>query len=275
MSDEYDEQDRIQRALNAAKKRELEERYGAHFSEPNPDLPPDIEAQWLHNIEEFERQFEHAKRIKVREYVGNPQFKSLEEIPPDQRERELDSILEYLDLHGVVVDFLCDVPVEDAYRFVTVELMEEETDDVRMEGMRKHFCYEDFHPNAEYDAKTSAEHFLWDLFERHTEYVLRGFAEDEMYDQDGSPMSHDQLNRMLQQFYKRYSLITSHNETILDCTVEGDYATVRVQTEWRGLDAAADHYITHSGVSVLRLKKSPYNGYDVIQANVVGWEKEF
>jgi hypothetical protein len=41
---EESREDRIQRALNESKKRELEEKYGAHFSEDESRLPPEIEA---------------------------------------------------------------------------------------------------------------------------------------------------------------------------------------------------------------------------------------
>lgn len=50
-----DEEQRIRRALNESKKRELEEKYGEHFSEPNPELSPDMESQWLNNIEELKK----------------------------------------------------------------------------------------------------------------------------------------------------------------------------------------------------------------------------
>ena len=43
----HNETESIQRALNDAKKRELEEKYGGTFHSSDPNLPPDIEADWL------------------------------------------------------------------------------------------------------------------------------------------------------------------------------------------------------------------------------------
>src|SRR3989304_5174624 len=83
-----EEQERIQKALNEAKKRELQEKYGAQFSEDRSALPPDIESQWLNHIEEFERQFEHAGRVTLQKFLGNPTFTPLAEIPPDRLESE-------------------------------------------------------------------------------------------------------------------------------------------------------------------------------------------
>ena len=49
---------------NELKKKELEEKYGAHFSDFK-ELPPEIENQWFNSVEEFEKQFDNAKRITV------------------------------------------------------------------------------------------------------------------------------------------------------------------------------------------------------------------
>src|SRR3990172_2830920 len=90
-----EEQRKIQKLLNQAKKRELAQKYGARFSE-NSEIPPEVESQWLDNIEEYERQFEDARRGKVREFRGGPMFKPFEEIQPEQVESELDKVLEFL-----------------------------------------------------------------------------------------------------------------------------------------------------------------------------------
>lgn len=250
----------------------MEEKYGAQFSESNPDLSPNVESQWLNYVEEFERQFEHARRISVREFLGYPKFKLRAEIPSDQLESELDSVLEYLQLHGISVDFLSDVSDEEAYRFITEELLDEEIDDIRIEGMMHCFIYEEFYPNLELDAKQFAEHFLWDLFERREEWAARGFSDDEAYDRHGQPIGRDQISRLISQWYQRYPLFSSRKHELVDCTPDGDYATVRFRTEWTGLDATSNNFVTHSGESVLRMKKSPYGGCDVVQAVVVGWE---
>lgn len=42
-----EEQEDIQRALNDAKKRELEEKHGTYFPEEQSKLPLDVESQWL------------------------------------------------------------------------------------------------------------------------------------------------------------------------------------------------------------------------------------
>jgi hypothetical protein len=264
------EQERIQRALNQAKKLALEEKYGAHFG-GDSKLSPQLESQWLNYIEEFESQFEHAQRIIVRDFVGNPIFKPLGEIPPDQLEIELNSVLEFLSLHEISADSVAEVSDQEFYRFITTELMNQEIDDIHIDGMMHCFTYEDFHPNDDYDARMFAEHFLWDLFERHFDYALQNFSADELYSSAGQSMNREEMARSLRRFYDSYVVFTEFKHDILECRVDGDYADLLLQSRWSGLRVGSMEQLTNSGVTVLRMKRSPYGGFVVIQANIIGW----
>jgi len=145
--------ERAQRVVNDYKRKELEERYGAVFSsETDSALPSEVEAQWLENIDEFERQFENAAQVPLREFLGSPSTRPLADIPPFELETELNGLLDLLAEQGVVVDFLREVEDAEAYRFITEELFNEEIDDIRVPGMVLHFIYEEFHPGDDEDA---------------------------------------------------------------------------------------------------------------------------
>ncbi|MDP2885651.1 MAG: hypothetical protein Q8P51_11605 [Ignavibacteria bacterium] len=269
-----EEQERIQKTLNEAKKRRIEEKFGARFSNNESVTPSDVESQWLNYIEEFERQFEIAKRVTVWEYLGFPSFKPLGEIPREKLEAELDDVEDLLLWNGIVVDCLAGVSDEDLYRFITTELINEEIDDMRIEGMRTRFIYEEFHPNDEYDAKSAAEHFLWDLFERYEDCAVRGFAEDEIFDPSGKRISIEDVRALIGSFYRRHPAFTFHKFECLACILDGEYATVRLEGEWSGVIADSMESVSHKGVADLRLKKSPYGGYDVVRANIPGFVGE-
>jgi hypothetical protein len=143
------QEDRIQRALNEAKKRELEEKYGAHFGEGESKLPPELEAEWLSHIEEFERQYQNADRVTVRAFVGNPDLKPVAEIPPDQVQSEVENLLEILESNSITVHFDRKITAEETYRFLSEELMNQEIDNIRIEGMSHNFIYSEFHPEDE------------------------------------------------------------------------------------------------------------------------------
>jgi hypothetical protein len=267
-------QERIQKALNEAKKREIEEKYGARFSDAQSELPPEVEAQWLNYITEFELQFENAKRISIRERLGSPSFRSLDEIPPEELEAEIDRVLDLLSGIDVAVDSLAEVSDEDFYRFLTTELINEEIDDIKIEGMRHCFIYDEFHPNDEYDAKSGAEDFLWSLFGRYQEHATRAFSEDEVYDPLGGRTTRTAMQDAIRSFYDSYVAFTDNKFECTGCFLEGEYARVTLQGKWSGLMAGSLEPASHKGECVLRMKKSPYGGYDLIQANIPGFITE-
>ena len=69
------------RERNKQKRKELNEKYRANFSDGEGDIPPGVEAQWLKNVEEYERQHRNSSIIKVREYCGDLRFKAVNELP--------------------------------------------------------------------------------------------------------------------------------------------------------------------------------------------------
>jgi len=266
-----DDQRRIQRALNEAKKRELKEKYGADFSNGESKLPPEMEADWLHYIEEFERQYQNAEQVTVREFIGNPTIKPLADIPPEELQSELDRVLDVMAEHNVGLDFLCEVSLQEQYRFITEELFNEEMDDMRIEGMNHNFIYEEFHPNDEYDAKMFSKNFLDYLFNRDREFIMHTLAKDELYDPGGNAITPDQMRSSIEAFFEKIATISSSNIDVTQCVVEGDYAVVKYNTDWTGFEAGTMKRVAASGEARLRMKRSPYGGWDVVQASVPGW----
>jgi hypothetical protein len=146
----------IQRALNEAKKAELQQKYGATFLTSDSRIPPDIESRWLSNIEEFEQKFESAETTTVRRFIGNPVFRPLGEIPPGKLEEELEGVLHLLDANDIVVHFGYTISPAEVYRFLAEELMDVEMQDVRIEGMTHNYLYEEFHPDDAEEATRRA-----------------------------------------------------------------------------------------------------------------------
>src|SRR5690606_27607578 len=138
-------------------------------SRPNGELPPDIENAWLNHIYDFEKQFKNAKRVKVFERIGKPVVKPLELLNPSEVSVELERIQNIMAEKGIVLDCICDYDDATIYKFIITELFEEETDDIRIEGMFSHFIYEEFHPNHEYDLERHSEDFFTALFTRFFE----------------------------------------------------------------------------------------------------------
>jgi hypothetical protein len=270
-SDE-DREKRIQRALNEAKKRQLEEKYGMQSYEGDAEIDPGVKGEFLDYVEEFERQYQSARRVMVRELLGSPVVRPLCEVPPEELDSELFRLLKTMEAHNAEVDFLCDVEPAEQYRFITEELLDEETDDIRIPGMTLHYIYEEFHPNAEYDARSAADHFVRDLLSRNTEFIMSDFSRDELYGSDGARISLKQMEEKVQVFLNTYVETEDWDVEPISCQIEGDYARVEAEVSWNGLPARANKWAHFSGLASVRLKRDSGNAWDVIQATVPGWE---
>ena len=271
MDDDF--QDRIQRILNEKKKEELRKRYGMQLEGHTEDLSPQDESEWLDYITEFERQFENAAEISVRERIGNPAIRPLFDISDAELEAELDRLLELLYENNIVVDFINEVDDREVYRFIIEELLDEMMDDIRIPEMYSHFTYEDFHPNDEADVKQWAEEFLHAFFEYDDEMLTLALGKEGLKDLQDRAISLEEFKAMVNEFQIKYIAIMAFSVQAEGAKVDGDYAVVNVTTSWQGLKNDGKTIVRKTGSSKIYLQRSPYSGWDVIQAEIPGWNK--
>jgi len=139
------------RELIEGKKRALACEFGCTFHTGNSTLPPEVEWDWLHYVEEFERLHRVCRQTTVRRFIGDPAIPSPESLRPEQLPGALERLLDLLAANAVVVHFQTGLGEEEMYRFLVSELLEETMDDIRIPGMTHNFLYEDFHPSIEED----------------------------------------------------------------------------------------------------------------------------
>lgn len=171
-----DDFERLKRE-NEEKKKKLESEHGANFFTPDngDEIDPMIENIFLNNIKEFENADNSSKRIKIYDFIGRPQFRNVVEIPNSEISQELEKVMILLNKYQIELSTICDVNDRELYRFITDELFEAETDDVKVEGMMSCFIYEEFHPNHNYDIRRICSDFMNDFIKRETlffEYTL-------------------------------------------------------------------------------------------------------
>ena len=266
-----DFQDRIQRILNEKKKEDLRKRYGMQLEGHSEELSPQEESEWLDYITEFERQFENATEISVRERIGNPAISPLSDISDVEMESALDQLLELLYANNIVVDFINEVDDREVYRFIVEELLDEMMDDIRIPDMYSHFTYEDFHPNDKEDVKQWSEEFLHAFFEHDDEMLTLALGKDELKDSSGHAISLEGFKAMVKKFHTNYIAIMAFSVHAEKATVDGDLAQVDVMTVWQGLKNDGKTIVRKTGTSKIFLKRSPYSGWDVIRAEIAGW----
>ncbi len=100
-------------------------------------------------MEEWEKSMEHAAQIPLRQLIGDPLVQPLSALEPAQVEAELQKILDLMAKHRIFIDFINEVAVDEAYRFIVEELLNEEVADMRMGLMNMRFIYEEFYPGDE------------------------------------------------------------------------------------------------------------------------------
>ena len=154
--------------------KELEEKYGMQGSGVSDDASPEIMNNFLNYVQQFEEQWEKAERKKIREILGNPIFRKIEEIQTECIEDEINIVLNIYAERNYYVDIIekDDVRPEDFYNFLTQELMEHETDFINVPGMNTNFIYEEFHPNPKLNIKDCTDYFLWGLRKRDKKDLL-------------------------------------------------------------------------------------------------------
>jgi len=123
-------------------------------------LPDELENEWLNNIYEFEKLYQDAKEISVYERLGKPEYKKISCMSDEEVTFELNRLQNMMDQNSLSLNFLCEYNDNSKYEFITEELFAEIIDDIRIEGMRTTFIYEEFHQNHEYDIKEAVNRFF-------------------------------------------------------------------------------------------------------------------
>jgi hypothetical protein len=256
-----DMRSRIQQALIDAKRTELSEKYGAEFPHISDSLDPELTNKWLDHVLEFERQAENPTRITVRERIGNPPIVPVAELPLYALSDAVTAWVELLAAHGIAVEFLGDFDDLAAYSYLIETLLDEEIDDIRIEGM-----YTVFTPSTvENDVQMWVGMFVGDLFIQEQEDFLSGLKQQPLLDVDGNPVEYTHFRRKIESIWLKMPKMKTPNVTPLVTQVDGDFAVVVASVKWRDPNTT----IVHELESRFHLQPSPYTGWDVVYTSLL------
>jgi hypothetical protein len=261
---------------NGLKKKELEEKYGAHFSEFN-ELPPEIENQWLNSIDEFEKQHENAELTTVWDYIGKPDYKTINELKLEEISKELKRLIELMSENNIDLSTLCDVDDAELFRFVTEELFKEEIENIRIPGMMSCFTYEEFHPNAKLDIEQAVEY----LFEMTlgkmknvsgTGYDLLYIGTDNFKDSDGNSIEKQRVIDSINNFLNSFDSfeIVSYEEKGFEIKLNETDAQVTFSIHFKGLYESSRETVDFKGDGCFKLKPSEYGGWEMYHIDLPG-----
>jgi len=126
------------RMENEILKLKMQAEYGAQvFMEP--EVSPELEAEFLQQIYAFEEAWKDAKMISISELLGNPAFIPERELDDRRVAEELARAQVLLEKNNIHLDVPPDKSPRTVYRFITEILMKEEVDDLRIDGLVRHF----------------------------------------------------------------------------------------------------------------------------------------
>lgn len=252
---------RTQEALSQAKKEKLRDEYGMEFEYVESQLSPEIENEWLDYLLEFERQFEQEKLTTIRERIGNPGLQPLSDLPLDQVGEAVEALVELLAAYEIAIDFLGDITDAEVYRYLTEELLDEETDDIRIEGMTTHFTF----TTPEYDVQRWVDIFVRDVLTHEKKYFLPGLTKQPHFNAQGEPIAAEQIQQMVEAVWERLPPTNQVEVKPITTEVNGDEAQVWAIIAWKYTREKTQGQVR----SYFRLQPSPYTGWDVVQTSLL------
>ena len=154
------------RIENEILKLKMQAERGALFGGDMKDLPPEVEAEFLKNVQQFEDSFDKASLITIYEYIGQPEYKKAEELMPEEVKVEITRITELMHSKNIILEVLGQYELSVIYKFITEELFQEKIREVNFPGYIHNFIYEEFHPNHNIDIARTAQDFFDHWFEK-------------------------------------------------------------------------------------------------------------
>src|SRR5204863_9670134 len=92
---------------------------GALFGGNREGLPPEVEAEFLKNVQSFEDSFGQAKQITIYECIGSPEHKHVEKLKPEEVEDEIRKIIELMHSKNIILEVLGKYDLSIIYKFIT------------------------------------------------------------------------------------------------------------------------------------------------------------
>ena len=228
------------RVENEMKQLNLEMKYGAMFH-TSGEMPLEMEAQWLDYITEFEEKYENTTETTVYNFIGQPEFKPIEQLTPEEMKTELDRLFEIMEANDVNLAILADdTPVEDIYRFVTEEFFTKAISDFRIAGMGHNFIYEEFHPNHKYDLKQEVEDFFLSTMNLKSDFIPYFLSPVMVTDKNSEAVEKEVYEKRIEAFKNQYKSLKINELKILDI----DIKDVNEDAKFAGVE----FYLAYEGV---------------------------
>jgi len=248
--------------------------HGAQFGGMQAgNLPPEIENEFLKHIVAFEQQSQNSKYITIFEKIGRPEhFKPVAEISDAEISTAWKALCDHMGVYGVSLDVCSpNISERELYRFTIEELFLHETDDMNIPGMMSNFIYDEFYPDAMYDAPRQVENnLLRDIF-REGELFY-----DIYYVQEGFTFNHHVFDNLdvyiakINAFKSAFDEITLETTDIDNCTVAPDQC--EVTGHYKAMAKNSDVEVVYAGSFHVQLTTHKYGGWAFQSVEIGGFD---
>jgi len=161
-------------------------------------ISPELENEFLKRVLEFERRFQNVGFVSLAQLIGNPPIKKAEELSDQAIVIELERIRALLHARQIVVSFCRKRDARFQYKFITEELLQQETENMVIPGLIKYFVYEDFHPDHEITIRDRTINMLVNFFDRCPE-MMEIYLSNQYIQPEGTVIDRrEQLKRLRQ-----------------------------------------------------------------------------
>lgn len=230
---------------NEFKKLKLKIEYGMDFgNNPNPNIPAEIEGEFLDFVSNYEKAYKDAKQIIIYDKLGKPTFRTSSELTDEEVTTELQAIFDLMDSHSLILNVICDYENQDRliYDFVVNELFLKEIDDMYVPGMRTNFIYEEFHPNHKYDLESETLDFLKMFFNKKSTFY------DDYHSKEA--LNHIELNNF-RSLFRKFKMTSLE---ITDVNFDQEDATVNFIIDFWGKLEGSNYKTYFSGNGTITFK---------------------
>lgn len=252
---------------NELTKLKIQAEFGFQVSGEN-NLNPAIENIWLKQILDYERAMVSSSKITIGEKLGNPVFKPLTEMQEGELPGELHTLVQILHAKNIVIDSVAGASDEELYKFITEELVNQETDSNTPPNMLTCFIYEEFHPNHEYDIRNRAQELISALEREDNDFshFIDAESHDEVHE-----IRHEQLKRRLRLFKDAFDDVTVSNYEVTSVEITDEKAVLNFRYKLSVLPAESKkpHIISGEGKFILKYSFDWWSITDIEMKGVV------
>ncbi len=195
-------------------------------------LPEELENAFLKNVLAFEEAYTRNEEIRIYEILGKPAFKPYAEACKGDLALETEAVLEIYESKNINVDHVYDVNEKDYYIFLTEELPEHMTNDLKIPGWTNNFIYEEFHPNDREDIQKIPSHFLFELFTLEEEWFTSNLG-DTMNGLNEEKIIKEAAIKKLNNFRHSYQKFSKPKVKILEAAVDGKTGSLTAEISYK------------------------------------------